>query len=249
MDTATARTRRTHAGCDERGFTLIELGAVIVLLVLMSALALSRFGTLDVWKERAELRKFISVWEMLAREAQQKGESYRLIVDLAESSYYVRREVVVDQRLAQSVDRLEGFRAKIGRNTREERLDRDLRTLEEEYREEDSREGESLELIYYRTVYRDPEDLSRLAIPLDFPSLAEPQYLPPSIRVRDAVIGSTKRTDGKVYIRFAANGSTDFAVLHLLVSGTVYTALMNPATGSVKLEEGDKEYEFTLPNR
>ena len=211
----------------------------------MSGLALSKFGALDFWREKSEIRKLLGTWELLAREARQKSESYRLVVDLADNTYYARREVPIDQAQGRNVDYLAGLRNKVGRNTVAERQEKDLLSLNEEYKEQDSRDGESLELVFYKTMFRDPEDLSRLGIPLDFPSLAEPQPLPPGIRFRDVIIGNTKSTEGKVYIRFSANGATDFAVIHLLVHNDVLTAVMNPATGTVKLEEGDKEYEWS----
>jgi len=229
---------------DTAGFTLIEVAAVIVLFAVMSVLAISNFGLLDSYRGDTELRKFISVWELVAADSQQRGESYRLIIDLDDQSYTVRREVPLEEGAQKKVDYLENFRRKMGRKKLED--EEPLLSVEEEYKREDLREGDTLESIFLKTFYHDANEPTRLGTPLSFPSLAERQRLPESLRIRDVQVGNEKFEEGEVSIRFSSTGMSDFAVVHLVTpgNGRVQTAHMNPANAVVKVEVGDQTFNW-----
>ena len=231
-------------GSGPAGFTLIEVAAVIVLFAVMSVLAISNFGLLDSYRGDTELRKFVSIWELVAADAQQKGESYRLMVDLDDQSYTVRREVPLEEGARKKVDYLENFRRKMGRTRSDDNEPR--LSVEEEFKREDAREGETLESIFLRTFYHDRSEPSRLGTPLSFPSLAERQRLPEGLRIRDIQLGNERFDEGEVSIRFSSTGMSDFAVVHLVLpnSGKVLTAHMNPANATVKVETGDRTFNW-----
>ncbi len=233
----------------ESAFTLIELALVIVLLAVMSTLAASRFGIIDNVQRKSAVSKFINTWEFLSQQARARGESYRLIIDITRNVYTVRREVPVDSVRPKNVDHLRNLRldSEIERRAREEQ--EKLESLEDEYKEEDVREGDALENIFYRMAFRDPEGNFRLGVPLEFPSMKDEVRLPESVRFRDVSVRGEEVLTGVTAIRFTSTGANEFAVVHLLVGDGVMTALMNPATGKVQLNPGDTKYEWTAAKK
>ncbi len=231
------------ARSSDSGFTLIEVAAVIVLFAVMSVLAIRNFGLLDSYRSDTELRKFISVWELVAGDAKRRGESYQLLIDLDDQSYTVRREVPLEGTTRKTVDYLENFRRKMGRQAEREEP---LLSVDEEFKQEDAREGDTLENLYAKTFFRDPGEPTRLGAPLSFPSLAERQRLPEVIRIRDVQVGNEQFERGEVTIRFSSTGTSDFAVVHLLVpaTGKILTAHMNPANATVKVVTGDESFTW-----
>lgn len=229
---------------DDRGFTLIELSLVVVLLVLMSAIAATRFGIIDTWQRKTSIRSFINTWEFIASQARFRGESYRLVIDIDRGTYYVRREIPVEGPTARNVDYLRGFRTQSELERRAKEETRNLQTLEEEYKEEDIREGDALENIFYRAMFRDPNANYRLGVPIEFPSLKDEIRLIQGLRFRDVSIRGEENESGIVAIRFTSTGATDFAVIHLASEGGVMTAVMNPATRKVNLIPDDVDYSW-----
>ena len=65
------------------------------------------------------------------------------------------------------------------------------------------------------------------------------------MRIKDVATLANKATSGTVFIRFSAQGATDFAVVHFDVAGEGFTAFLDPATGSVILKNGLVDYEST----
>ncbi len=224
----------------ERAFTLVELALVIVLLVTMSALAVSKFDALDLYRQRASMRSFLNTWEFLFQQAHAKGDSYRLLVNLDRASYTVRREVPVASS-SKTVDRVANLRLESERQRLQQKEDEKLLSLEEEYIEEDSRQGDTLENLYFGVVFRDPEGSFRLGVPLDFPSLAKDTKFINGLRLRDIVVGGEKKDSGVAAIRFSSRGTGEFALVHFLLGNSVVTAYINPATGKVTVKDGDIE--------
>lgn len=223
---------------NERAFTLIEVALVIVLLVMMSAFLVSKFDALTTWRQRSSLRKFVNTWEFLYQQAQARGESYRLILDFDRNTYFVRREVPV-ARSQQSVDHLSNLRLESEQRRINEKQDEKLLSLDEEYAEEDARQGDALENLFYSMLFRDPQASFRLGVPLEFPSMKNDVALADGLRFRDAMLGGERQDRGQASIRFTARGVTELAVLHFLVGNQTMTAFVNPATGRVSLEAGD----------
>jgi type II secretory pathway pseudopilin PulG len=230
----------------EGGFTLIEIMVVTLLLVFMSGLAVSRFGGIDLFRYKSAVRHFINTWEFLRNQAVARGESYRLIIDLDRQSYTVRREVPLTGTQANTVDHLRGFRTTSELAERAKEDQEKLKSLEEEYKEEDAVQGDALENLFYRTIFRDPDQSVRLGIPLEFPSLKDEQRFPPGVAIRDVVVAGEEINTGLAAIRFSASGASEFAVVHFLAGENIQTAVINPATGRVDLHNGDLKFEWSL---
>lgn len=229
---------------DKRGFTLVEVAIVIFLIAIMSTLAITRFGAIDSVRQKSSLRRFVNTWEFLHAQAKARGESYRLQIDLNLGTYTVRREVPVQGPAVQQVDRLRNFRTKSEQERLAKQDQERLLSLEEEYKEDDARQGDALENVFFQTVFRDPEQNFRLGIPIEFPSLQKEQALAPGVRFRDVTVAGEEVKEGIAAIRFSSTGASEFAVVHFLVEETVMTAVVNPATGKVDLNTGDQEFDW-----
>lgn len=75
---------RTRQG----GFTLIELGLVILILGVMIAIALPRLGNRAYAQLNSETRKMALAYRYLRHAAILNGRSYRLVYDLDNHSYW-----------------------------------------------------------------------------------------------------------------------------------------------------------------
>ncbi len=225
------------------GFTLIEIVVVITLLVVISGLAISRFDSLLGWRQRSDIRRFVDTWQFLYNESAARREGYRLIVDFDSQSYYVRREVLIEPSEVQKVDFLRGLRTDSEKKRLNEK-DQELGSLEDEYKDEDKRLGGSVENLYFQALFGDPNEPVKLTRPTEFPSLAERHELTTDLQFRDVTTRAGKITEGAVPLRFSPRGGTDFAVVHLKTSKTVYTITMSPTTGEVKLLEGDEDLDW-----
>lgn len=234
----------------QKGFTLVELVLVIALIVIISGIAVGRMGTLTSLRTSSDLRKFINTWEFLFNEAVSRNENYRLILDLDNQSYCVRREVPREGNTVEQVDYLSGLRLDSEKKRREESAaatgDDAGEELKEEFLREDECQGGALDVLFYQHIFGDSEGSVQLGTPLAFPSLAESVSIAENMRFSDVSTPRGKHDSGKAYVRFSARGASEFAVVHLAVKGAMFTAVMNPSTGAVKLIEGDKDFEWTL---
>lgn len=234
-----------HERKKESGFTLVELALVIALLAIMSTLAASRFGLIDSWRQKTNLRKFLNTWELLSREARSRGESYRLVIDINRNTYTVRREVPVDSVQSHTTDHLKNFRTKSEQARLAKEEQEKLLSTEEEFKEEEAREGDALENIFYRMVFRDPDAGFRLGVPIEFPSMKNDVWLGEELHIRDVEVRGEKFDQGVAAIRFTSFGGNEFSVIHFDLGSGIMTGVMNPATGRVQLLEGDVKYEWT----
>lgn len=228
----------------EAGFTLIEVGVVIVLVLLMTVLAASRFGMTDGLRQNSELRHFVNTWEMVQQTASGKGDSYRLVLDLDRNLYYVKREMPVRESRRRKVDYVNRLRSDKERSRRAAKEAEERKSsVREQLDDELARQSGALDEQFYQMIFRDPNAEVELASPLEFPSLEDEQVLS-SIRIRDAFVSGREVEEGIAIIRLLGSGATEFAAVHLLVGEKVFTAVINPATGRVKLTEGDERFDW-----
>ena len=232
----------------QQGFTLIELSLVIVIIALISSLVVSRFDSIVFWRIKGDMRKFVNTWQFLFQESLGRGESYRLVIDLDANTYFVRREVPVGDRTFVQVDRLKNLRLKSEQARRDQQELNNLPSLDEEYREQDYRESGSLETLFYDYVFADPEGNVRLAMPLEFPSLAEQAELTKGLRFLDVRAHGERQDRGQVFIRFSPRGASEFAVVHLRALDDIFTVVMNPSSGEVSVHKGYADFEWSLGN-
>ena len=218
---------------------------VIILVMIMAGISATKFSALDSLNFKSSLRKFTNTWEFLYSEAKAKGESYRLIIDLEKNSYSVRREIPVVSSTS-SRDVLKDFRLKSEVERMAKKDQEKLKDITEELKEDELREGEVLENLFYQKVFFDPNSNVRLGVPLDKPSLGEEKFLSPGLRFRDIEIAGEKADGPEVVLRFSSNGTTDFAAVHLSADQTNYTAVINPATGKVRLYDQDIDFDWKM---
>jgi hypothetical protein len=230
--------------------TLVEVALVVILIGVLSTLAFGRIEYMVMAKQRGEIRRLLGTWEMLYNEALARGEAYHLIIDIEKNSYYVRREITAKQSVVQQVDYLANLRTKGEQERRRDAAEKEILSEEEEFAREDARQGLDLETLFYLSLYPDPEGRSRLAIPLQFPSLAKENVLAEGIVIRDIKTEDGLMDRGKASIRFSPRGSSEFAVIHFVLEGEhVITALLNPWTGEAQVRDEDIDFEWTMDKR
>jgi len=224
------------------GFTLVELVLAIVLIALISSFAAIRFESLFGWKAEGELRKFAETWQFLFNEAYGRGDSYRIVVNLDQNSYYVRREVIPRGLIVRQVDYLANFRTKSEKARRAKKEEEELLSIEEELAEEDLRQGGALDELFYETMFADPFSPKRLARPVEFPSLAEQRTLPPGLIFRSVTLHGERIESGQAFLRLSPRGSAEFAAVVLQAGEQLYTVVINPATGKVSVQPGERDF-------
>lgn len=232
-----------HGKSQDAGLTLVELVLVVVLLALITTLAVTRLDSITGWKLERDLRQFAGTWEFLYNESFARGEAYRLILNLDEDYYYVRREVPLSDNEGAKVDLLANLRLKSEKERRAKKEEEELLTLEEEFTEDDAKQNLPLERQFYDVEFNDPESAKRLARPLEFPSLADRQELSEGLGFRDVRLEGEAIKEGTVSLHLSPGGTAQFAVVHLNALDTVYTIVIHPATGKVSIMPGDKDYE------
>lgn len=211
----------------------------------MVGISATKFNALDSLNFKSSLRKFINTWEFLYSEAKAKGESYRLIIDLEKNSYLVKREIPSISQIS-GRDVLKDFRLKSEIERLEKQEEEKLKNIQEELKDEELREGEVLENLFYQKIFFDPSSNVRLGTPLDKPSLGKEKFLSSGLRFRDIEIAGEKADGPEVTLRFGSNGAIDFAVIHLLADQAIYTAVISPATGKVTLYDRDLDFDWTI---
>ncbi len=227
------------------GLTLIELVFVVALIALISAFVVVRFDALLLWKASSDMRQFANTWQFLFNEAYGRGNAYRLIINLDDNYYMVRREVPVVGTSFTQVDYLANFRAKIekGKKASTQEDDDELLSLDKELAEEDARLGGPLDESYYQVLFADPHSPKRLAVPVEFPSLAERKLFSEGLSFRDVVLSGAVSETGRVSLILSPRAAPEFAVVHLKAGQQIFSIFINPATGRVSTLSGDWKLE------
>ncbi len=227
------------------GFTLVELVVVVALIAIIGTLSVQRLGSILGWQHESEIRELSATWQFLHNEGAARAESYRLVINLGENSYYVLREVPLDPGQSVEVDYLKNLRTRREKERRQNEELSDLRSIEEEFEEEDKRQSGALDSLYYQSRFRDPNAGIRLSPPLEFPSLAEVKKLSDGLEIRDVILAGEKFESGTVILR-VSGAASQFAILHLTAGEQVFTVYNNPATSVVEVKGGDKEFDWKL---
>lgn len=212
----------------------------------MAGISATKFNALDSLNFKSSLRKFTGTWEFLYSEAKAKSEAYRLIINLENNSFTVRREIPIFSNIADSRDVLKDFRLKSEVERLQKQDQEKLKGLKDELDESEQSEGGVLENLFYQKIFFDPNADVHLGLPLDRPSLAKDTFLGSGIIFRDIKVAGEKAAGPEVVLRFSANGTTDFAVVHLQADQVIYTAVINPATGKVTLYDRDLDFDWTI---
>jgi prepilin-type N-terminal cleavage/methylation domain-containing protein len=225
------------------GMTLIELIVVISLIAIIGSVVVLRLDSILGWKYESELRKIAHTLQLVRNDSVQRQEQYRVVVNLDLQNYSVRREVPLDPGEIRDVDYLKNLRTQGEKARRQEKETEDLKSLEAEFSEEDSRKGESLENRFYQSIFADPHADVRLGVPLTFPSLAELQPLDSGVRIRDIEIGGERVESGTVALRFLPRAAAPEALIHVVAGEQVYTLVLHPNISNVQIVAKDLDAE------
>lgn len=230
------------------GFSLIELVFVIVLIAILSYLMVGRLDVVGGWRVKTSLRQFVRVWETIYADALAKQESYRLIVDLNNQSYYVRREIGAEQQTFEQVDRLSGFRSKTESARRTQREQENLKSVSDEYAEQDERNATDLETQYYSSFLGSIGQSTRLGIPLNFPDLGNSSAFADGLEIKGIKVRGRTENTGTHYIRVSRQSGAEFAVVHLTANDQDFTVVNDPGTGKLSVLSGHVDFDWKLRN-
>jgi prepilin-type N-terminal cleavage/methylation domain-containing protein len=237
---------RPHYGPDrlaalhQDGLTLVELVVVISLIAVIGTLAIRRLDTVSAWKQRSDIRKFAATWEFLHREAQRRGDAFRLIIDLDKETYTVRQEIPILRGQTKDVDYLKNMRLESERR----RIEESQTSEQDAYKYREELEGRPLDEQYFHVIFEDPYGTVRQTVPLDHPRLADTHEFASDLSFRDVVMAGQRTDSGQAVIRFSPRGASDFAVVHLWRSGEPMTVMMNPSTGQMLIENREVDFDW-----
>jgi prepilin-type N-terminal cleavage/methylation domain-containing protein len=206
----------------QRGFTLIELVLVMVLVALLFSLVGVQNGSFTFWREEGFIRKFQEQLRFIYTQSVSDQATYQLEIDLAKNSYrigVVKEESSNDPILAQ--------------------LQENLGNL-------------SLELSAFLNppISEDATIIPSPSFPSLYEEMHVPTGMK-FIRVKTpsgnvAAEGGQAGKDGsKAYLYFTPNGSSDFGVITMQQSGGApVTFVINPFTSLVDIYRDGRDVSW-----
>lgn len=202
---------------DTKAFTLVELIVVLAIFALVATFLIGRTGTFQHWKEEGQIRKLYELIEFLHHQAVADQIYYQIEFDLNSNAYRVGTLQSTDQ------------------------IDEDLQYLAADAG------NLTLELASFLNPSFGGDQV--LIPPANFPSLAAPVSFEGTVRlesIKTIRAITTAQQGGVAYLQFSPRGFSDFAVLHLSLSGDrVRTLLINPFTGIVEVFRDYRDFEWT----
>ncbi len=203
-----------------RGFTLIELVLVLVIIGLAMGLAVVRLGTLDHWREQAALRKLTDTIVLLNNQAVLNQVFYRMEFDLEKNQYRVGAMKPEDT----TVDVQTGDTPPI--------LQLELANI-------------ISPAIPNGATMIPPPGLPALAEPI---TLAGKMMFLDVATTRGKTTRDDKRSNP--FLMFSPRGFSEFGVIHIAMGDeTPITIMVNPWTGLAEVYTEYKDFEWTLNKR
>lgn len=203
-----------------RGFTLIELAIVVIIIGIMAFLISTRAGSLNYIREENFIRQFAETLEFLHYQAITDQAFYRVDFNLAKNTYRVGvLKDIDDSQLQQLLTQLQG----VGQ------LSIELAAFL------NPSIGKTQELI-------PPPSLPSLADIIKLPNGMS------FIDVR-TMRGKSQPTglDSDVYLLFSPRGFSEFGVVHFQRSDlSQLSILINPFTGKTEIYREYKDFEWTF---
>lgn len=210
------RAHRSTSRASIRGFTLIELILVIVLIGIIFMLAGFRTGTFSFWREEGFLRKLSETIQFLHYQAVTDQAFYRLEFDFDKNTYRIgilKAEGPEDSSLDVADES--------GNLTRELTFFLNPSISEE-------------------STLIPPPSFPSLAEPQPLPAGVTVE----SVKVMRKEYSRSQ--GGTIAINFSPRGFTDFSVIHLKMSnGSPITFLVNPFTGAPEIYREYKDFEWS----
>lgn len=201
----------------ERGFTLMELVLVIVIIGLMLSVMVMRLGTFDFWKEQSTVRKLSELVVFLNNQAVMDQAFYRLEFDLEARSYRV------------GVMRVEDSLSTNPSGVNLSPLKLELAAIQSP-----SIDGD--------TTMIPPPSFPSLAEPTELPGTL---FFEDIVTPRGKVTPDDKRENP--FLLFSPRGASEFGVIHLATTTNEhFTILVNPWTGVAEVFREYKDFQWTL---
>jgi prepilin-type N-terminal cleavage/methylation domain-containing protein len=202
---------------DERGFTLIELILVLLVIAGVATIITVRLGALNFWKEEAALRKLSETIVLLNTQAVMDQSFYRMEFDLEHNAY--------------RIGVMRGDNSVVGTSTA---VNLPPLQLELAALLSPSLRGESTMIP--------PPSYPSLAQPQQLPG--EMKFTDVVTPRGKAIAGDRQENP---FILFSPRSFSEFGVIHLMMgSGRPVTLMVNPWTGLAEVYREYKEFEWTL---
>jgi prepilin-type N-terminal cleavage/methylation domain-containing protein len=205
------------AGIRQRGFTLVELVLVILIIGLSMGLVSVRLGVLDFWREQTALRKLSETIVLLNTQAVMDQAFYRLEFDLQKNEYRV------------GVMRPEDTITANANGVNLPPLALELAAL-------------LSPAIASGSTMIPPPSIPSLAQPTKLPGKLV--FLDVVTPRGKSAQGDSRENP---YLMFSPRGFSEFGVIHLSSGGnSAVTILSNPWTGVAETYREYKDFEWTL---
>ncbi|MCB0317174.1 MAG: type II secretion system protein [Bdellovibrionales bacterium] len=210
-----------HSKTRSRGFTLIEMVIVMLIIAVASGFIVSRLGFFSFWKQEGSIKRLSEVIEFLHHQAVADQAHYKLEFNLDEDSYRVG---VFQPELISEDDNLSILASDAGYLSLE---------LAAFLNPANATEGTLIP----------PPSFPSLAQPISL----KPEIVIEDIRtMRGKKLASE---GGTAFIMFSPRGFSEFSVIHLNAGEvTKVTILVNPFTGLTEIFQGTefKDFEWTF---
>jgi prepilin-type N-terminal cleavage/methylation domain-containing protein len=174
---------------DQKGYTLLELIAVVVLLALLSTFFVSRFTFNTSWSVDSSLRDLRNRIEFVLQDSLSRQVSYQIEFNVQENSYQVWEIKPLETGDVQQVDTLAGMRSsrEQERRAQREELQAGL-SMEEEFAREIFHDARPLDELFYQKIFDDPFGAHRRVPSLEYPGISEKVYLPPEVQITEVLM-------------------------------------------------------------
>ena len=222
---------------DHRGFTLVELVLVVVLVSLITTLASSKFSSITGWKQESEIRQLSALWRQLFNEAYGRGQTYRLVLDIDKDFYQVFREVPLPPTKAENVDLLSNLRTRREKERKVKEEIEEIGTIEQEFQKQDIIDSSPLDQQYFSTRFRDANAGVKLSIPLEFPSLSEQKEFTEGLDIISVKRGEEVIDKGQIFFRFTPQATSDAVEINLKINEQDYVAKSEATNGSLIIKD------------
>lgn len=227
------------------GFTLVELVMVILIVAVLATVVTTRFDALTLFRKKGELRSFLNTWQFLVNEAAGDGNTYRLIIDLDNNSYFVRQEIPLPPNNIEHVDLMKNLRLRSEKERKQREEDERALSVEDAAKvQEEQEENMSVEELFASALFRDAGKNVQLALPVNYASLGEEQVLSDSVRIRNIILDGEMISSGRAELFFSPQGVSSIAVVHFDVGDQQLTAILNPLSGESRLLSGEADVQF-----